>query len=218
MTRPLVKRRVVLVDDHNLIRRGLAALLVQRGGFEVVDEAQDGVEALARIGKTPCDLMIVDLAMPRIGGIDLITEIRRQNRRVRILVLSMYDDAQFVARAMKAGADGFLLKQGLEYELFRAIDAVFDGEEFISDSIDVDAVREFTIDDCELTAREKEVLSLIAEGKTNNDIAECLAISPHTVTRHRANLMRKLDAHNGVELINIANHRGLIMLPRSSEL
>ncbi len=211
------KKKVMLVDDHNLVRAGMAALLHQHGAFEIVAEATNGVEALEKVKSVACDLLIVDLAMPRLGGIEIITEIRRKNKRIRILVLSMYDDAQFVARAMKAGANGFLLKDALDEDLFRAIDSVFDGAEFISDLIDKDALREFTFDDCELTTREKEVLHLIAEGKTNSDIAEVLVISPHTVTRHRANLMKKLNVHNRVELVSVANSRGLIIMNKAGE-
>jgi DNA-binding NarL/FixJ family response regulator len=212
------KKRVILVDDHNLVRRGLAALINQHGQFQVVAEATDGMEALEKIQHIPCDLLIVDLAMPRLGGIDLIAQFRRRNRNTHVLVLSMYDDAQFVARAMKAGANGFLLKHALDEDLFQAIDAVFRGEDFISPLIDQDSLREFTFDDGDLTSREKEVLHLIAEGKTNSEIAQVLSISPHTVTRHRANLMKKLNVHNRVELVSVANQRGLIMMPKAGEL
>lgn len=212
------KIRVILVDDHNLVRSGLAALLKQDGRFEVVDEATNGVEGIEKINATPSDLLIVDLAMPRLGGIELITEIRRTNHQLRILVLSMYDDAQFVARAMKAGANGYLLKHALDEDLFHAIDAVFDGEDFVSKLIDRNALSEFTFEDTDLTTREREVLHLIAEGMTNGEVANVLSISPHTVTRHRANLMKKLNVHNRVELVNVANRRGLIVLPKSREL
>jgi DNA-binding NarL/FixJ family response regulator len=212
------KKRVILVDDHNLVRSGLAALLGQDGRFEVVDEATNGVQAIEKVKSVPCDLLIVDLAMPRLGGMEVISEVRRRHRQVRILVLSMYDDAQFVARAIKAGANGYLLKHALDEDLFEAIQAVFRGETFISELIDKDALREFSFDDSDLTSREREVLHLIAEGKTNGDIAEVLSISPHTVTRHRANLMKKLNVHNRVELVNVASSRGLIILPRAGEL
>ena len=211
-------KRVMLVDDHNLVRSGLAALLNQTGQFSIVAEATNGVEALEKLAITGCELLIVDLAMPRLGGIEVITEIRKKNKTVKILVLSMYDDAQFVARAMKAGANGFLLKHALDEDLFEAIEAVFNGDEFISKLIDKDALREFTFDDSDLTAREREVLHLIAEGKTNADIAAVLSISPHTVTRHRANLMKKLNVHNRVELVSVANSRGLIIMPKAGEL
>jgi DNA-binding NarL/FixJ family response regulator len=209
--------RVILVDDHNLVRSGLAALLRRDGRFDVVGEATDGIEALKKIQEIKCDLLIIDLAMPRLGGIAVIEEIRRHNKGIRILVLSMYDDAQFVARAIKNGANGYLLKHAMDGELFDAIEQVLAGDEFISDSVDAEALVEFTFDDYELTTREKEVLQLIAEGMTNPEIADALFISPHTVTRHRANLMKKLNVHNRVELVKVANSRGLIMIPRVGE-
>jgi DNA-binding NarL/FixJ family response regulator len=207
-------KRVILVDDHNLVRSGLAALLKQNGGLEVVDEATNGLKAIEKVQSTPCDLLIVDLAMPRMGGIEVVTEVRRSNKCVKILVLSMYDDAQFVARAMKAGANGYLLKHAMDGDLFEAIDAVFAGECFVSQSIDQEALREFTFEDTDLTSREMEVLHLIAEGMTNGEVARVLSISPHTVTRHRANLMKKLNVHNRVELVNVANRRGLITMKK----
>lgn len=212
------KIRVILADDHNLVRSGMAALLRQHGGFEVVAEATDGVSALEEIRKHEFDLLIVDLAMPRLGGMTVIEELRRSKKAIKILVLSMYDDAQFVARAMKAGANGYLLKQALDEDLFQAIDQVLGGNRFISDSIDQAAFTEFTFDDAELTSREKEVLQLIGEGMTNGQIAETLFISPHTVTRHRANLMQKLNVHNRVELVKVASSRGLILIPKSGDL
>ena len=210
--------RVVLVDDHNLVRSGMAALLKQHGGFEVVAEATDGVSALEKVRSVTFDLLIIDLAMTRLGGIAVIEELRRHNMKSKILVLSMYDDAQFVARAMKKGANGYLLKHAMDEELFQAIEDVMGGGSFISDSIDRDALTEFTFDDADLTAREKEVLQLICEGMTNSAVAETLFISPHTVTRHRANLMRKLNVHNRVDLVRVASSRGLILIPKSGEL
>jgi DNA-binding NarL/FixJ family response regulator len=212
------KTRVVLADDHNLVRSGMAALLNQHGRFEVVAEAKDGVSALEKMRAVDFDLLIIDLAMPRLGGIAVIEELRQHNRNTKILVLSMYDDAQFVARAMKKGANGYLLKHAMDEELFQAIEDVMAGNRFISGSIDRVALTEFTFDDAELTAREKEVLQLICEGMTNAAVSETLFISPHTVTRHRANLMKKLNVHNRVELVKVASSRGLILIPKSGEL
>ncbi len=209
------KIRTLLADDHKLVRSGLAALLGQTGRFDIVAEANNGLEAIEKLGRFACDLILMDLAMATLGGIEAIGRIRETNKKVSILVLSMYDDAQFVARAIKAGANGYLLKHAMDEELFQAIDAVLDGQQFISDAIDADALREFSFDDGELTAREIEVLHLIAEGLTNSEIADALIISPHTVTRHRANVMKKLGVHNRVELINVASGRGLITLRRA---
>lgn len=206
---------MILADDHNLVRSGLAAILTQDGRFQVVAEATNGIEAIEKLNTIPCDLAIVDLAMPRLGGIEMIQSLRSNQSRIRILVLSMYDEAQFVSRAMKAGANGYILKHAMDEELFRAIDTVLSGAQFISELIDVAALNEFNLDDSELTLREVEVLRLIADGLTNPQIAETLNISPNTVTRHRANLMHKLNVHNRVELINAAYHHGFIAISKS---
>jgi two-component system, NarL family, nitrate/nitrite response regulator NarL len=205
-------RRVILADDHNLVRSGLAAILTQDGRFEVVAEATNGLEAIDKIAAHPCDLVIVDLAMPRLGGIEMIQTLRANQSRIKILVLSMYDEAQFVVRALKAGANGYILKHAMDEELFRAIDTILNGAIFVSELIDAAALNEFTLFDSELTQREIEVLRLIADGMTNPQIAELLHISPNTVTRHRANLMHKLNVHNRVELINAAYHHGFIAI------
>ena len=209
------KRRVILADDHNLVRSGLAAILTQDGRFEVVAEATNGMEAIDKIASTPCDLAIVDLAMPRLGGIEMIQALRTSHPSVKTLVLSMYDEAQFVVRALKAGANGYILKHAMDEELFRAIDSVLEGKTFVSELIDAAALKEFTLADSELTLREIEVLRLIADGMTNPQIADLLHISPNTVTRHRANLMHKLNVHNRVELINAAHHHGFIVISKS---
>lgn len=211
-----IKIRTLLADDHKLVRSGLAALLTQTGRFDVVAEANNGLEAIDLLHQTSCDLVLMDLAMAQLGGIEAIGRIRETNKKVKILVVSMYDDAQFVARAIKAGANGYLLKHAMDEDLFNAVDAVFEGETFISEAIDQDALREFAFDDGELTSREIEVLHLIADGLTNSEIADALFISPHTVTRHRANVMKKLCAHNRVELMNIASGRGLITLRKAT--
>lgn len=207
-----MKLRIILADDHNLVRSGLAAILNQDGRFEVVAEATNGYEAVEKVEMARCDLLIADLAMPRLGGIEMIQMLRTAKVSIKILVLSMYDDTQFVVRAMNAGANGYLLKHAMDDELFRAIEAVMDGETFVSELIDPQALREFSLDENDLTQRELEVLKLISEGLTNPEIAELLVISPNTATRHRANLMRKLNVHNRVELINTAFSRGLITI------
>ena len=210
--------RVILADDHNVVRSGMAALLSQHGRFQVVAQATDGEEALARASEVEADVMLIDLAMPRLGGLEVIQRLRKRNACLRLLVLSMYDDAQFIARALKSGANGYLLKQAMDEELFDALERVLAGEQYVSDAIDMAAVREFTLDDdIQLTDREREVLQLIGEGLTTADLAETLFISPHTATRHRANLMKKLNVHNRVDLIRAAVQRGLIVLPQPGD-
>jgi DNA-binding NarL/FixJ family response regulator len=211
---PSRTKRVILADDHSLVRSGLAALLKQTGRFEIVGEARDGVETIEIAARVECDLLIIDLAMPRLGGIETIQRVREKHKCMRILVLSMYDDAQFVARALREGANGYLLKNAVDDDLFHAIDHVLHGDLFVSEGIDQHSLLEFTHDDSELTSRELEVLHLIADGMTNSEIADALLISPHTANRHRANLMKKLDVHNRVELVNAANSRGLVPVPK----
>ena len=211
------KPRILLADDHNVVRQGMAALLVQSGRYEVAGQATDGEEAL-RLGlgqAGQAHLMVLDLAMPKLNGLEVVAQLRKHRVRIPLLVLSMYDDVQFVARALKLGANGYLLKHAMDDELFAAIDAVLQGDRYISRSIDSHLVWQFTLDDVELTQRERQVLQLIAEGLTTADLARRLHISPHTATRHRANLMRKLNVHNRVELIRVGVQRGLIVLPSS---
>lgn len=206
--------RVLLVDDHNLVRRGLAALLSSDGRFTVVAEAADGHEALAALQAHRVDLVILDLSMPRMGGLELVRRIGRGTPPVRLLVLSMYDDEQFVAQALRWGARGYLLKHAMDDELFRALEAVMKGERYVSQSIDLSRSEGLALTSTELTAREREVLQLIVDGLTTQAIADRLSISVHTATRHRANLMQKLDAHNQVELLRKASSLGLIQLPK----
>lgn len=209
--------RVLLVDDHNLVRRGLASLLMSDGRFTVVAEAADGHEALAALDHNPIDIVILDLCMPRMSGLELIRRIGRATPPVRLLVLSMYDDEQFVAQALRWGARGYLLKHAMDDELFRALETVLKGGRYVSQAIDLSRSEGLALTSTELTAREREVLQLIVDGLTTQAIADHLAISVHTATRHRANLMQKLDAHNQVELLRKASQLGLILLPKQIE-
>lgn len=206
--------RVILVDDHTIVRRGLAALLRSDGKFEIVAEAGDGEEALQRAKETEADLMILDLSMPRMNGLETIRRLTRQSPRLGVLVLSMYDDEQFVGQALRDGARGYILKHAMDEELFSALDAVLRGEQYVSSQIDMDKVDEQCACETELTDREREVLQLIVDGLTTQQVADQLSISPHTATRHRANLMQKLGVHNQAELIRCAAQQGLVILPK----
>lgn len=207
---------VVLVDDHALVRRGLAALLTSDGRFRVVAEAGDGEHALEVVLETRPDLVLLDLSMPRLDGLEVLRRLRKAGVRAPVLVLSMFDDEHFVAQALADGAQGYLLKHAMDDELFSALEALVRGERYVSDAIDLAKVEAHQMQRSELTAREHEVLHLIAAGHTTQEVAEMLNISPHTATRHRANLMQKLDAHNQVELVRTAVARGLLIMPRSS--
>jgi DNA-binding NarL/FixJ family response regulator len=205
-------RRILLVDDHALVRRGLASLLATEGRYEVVGEAGSGERAVEVVQALEPDVVLLDLSLPGIDGLETLRRLRRLPARPRILILSMHDEAHIVAQALADGADGYLLKDSMDDELFQAIEAVLRGQRFVAGAIDRSRVAESQVRPSTLTAREHEVLQLIARGLTTQEVAERLSISPHTATRHRANLMQKLDAHNQVELVRAAAARGLIVL------
>lgn len=207
---------VILVDDHALVRRGLAALLAQSKRYRVVAEGTDGEEAIDLAGRVSADVMILDLAMPRLNGLEVVTRLADRPDRLRLLVVSMHDDEAFVARALRDGADGYLRKQALDDVLFRALDAVLAGEVYVCPAIDRERIAAVAPAETDVTDREREVLQLIADGLTTAELADRLFISPHTATRHRANLMRKLNVHNPAELLRAATSRGLIILPRGA--
>lgn len=206
--------RVFLADDHNVVRKGLASLLESDPHIKVVGQGSTGEEVLDALDKLEFDVLLIDLQMPRMNGLETIRRIGKRSKP-KILVLSMYDDAQFVSQAFEYGARGYLLKDAFDDLLFAAIEAISRGERYVCPSIDMTRVRALQSDRLELTSREREVLQLIADGSTTQALAETLGISPHTATRHRANLMQKLDAHNQVELLRNASRKGLILLPQS---
>lgn len=211
----MVEYRVMLVDDHALVRRGLAALLRTDGRFRVVGESGSGSEALEQIGELRPDIVLLDMAMPGMDGLETLRRLALRPTRPRVLVISMYDEVHFVSQALLEGADGYLLKGSMDNELFLAIETVMRGQRYVASSLDRARVHEATQRPATLTSREHEVLQLIAEGYTTGEVAERLSISPHTATRHRANLMQKLNVHNQVELVRVAAERGLILIPRS---
>jgi DNA-binding NarL/FixJ family response regulator len=211
-----ITHSILLVDDHALVRRGLAALLHTDGRFRVVAEAGNGEQAILLAAQERPDLVILDMSMPRMDGLETLRRLRALPSRPRILMLSMYDEAHFVAQAMNDGADGYLLKDAMDDELFHALEAILRGQRYVASSIDRARVHEAATHPSQLTTREREVLQLIASGQTTQQLAEQLSISPHTATRHRANLMQKLGVHNQVELLRVASQRGLILLPRTN--
>ncbi len=212
--------RVLLVDDHALVRRGVAALLHMDGRYEVIGEADNGEEALCQLSDQfatePPDLILLDLAMPRLDGLETMRRIHKQWPRLSVVVLSMHNDEQFVAQTLRSGARGYLLKHAMDDELFEALSVVLKGERYVTPAIDMARVKAQEIkaqdhDKTELTTREREVLQLIADGHTTQAVADILNVSPHTVTRHRANLMEKLHVHNQMELLRAAMSRGLVV-------
>lgn len=200
--------RLVLVEDHHLMRQGLAALLSGRGEVQIVGEAANGLEALALVEKLRPQLVLMDLSMPTLNGLDATRQIKQRYPGIAVLVLSMYNDPMFVARALHAGASGYILKESMLEELTLAIHAVIEGGVFLSPLVAAPIVQEYLrsapagLDPyAQLTAREREVLQLLAEGHSTPQIAKMLTVSLPTVRSHQANLKRKLGFKNRAELV-----------------
>ncbi|MCA0375250.1 MAG: response regulator transcription factor [Gemmatimonadetes bacterium] len=204
--------RLVLVDDHALVRRGLAMLLRIDARYEVVAEARSGEDALEVIAREHPDLVLLDLNLPGIDGLETLRRLRAQGRTCRVLIVSMHDEHHLVGEALRNGADGYLLKDSMDEELFHAIEVLLRGQRYLAKAIDRSRVVTAANKGNAPTAREYEVLQLIAAGLTTGEVAVRLRISPHTATRHRANLMHKLEAHNQVELLRNASRRGFLVL------
>ena len=211
--------RILLADDHNVMRRGLRLLLESQDGFSVVAEAADGRQAVEQAVATKPDVVVLDIAMPHLSGTEAAQRIIEELPSTAIVILSMHSDEGYVLRALKAGAKGYLLKDSAEGDLIEAIKAVGQGKAFFSPEVSrmlvEDYVREIkargTQDSYELlTAREREVLHLLAEGKSNKEIAGLLNLSPYTVETHRRNLQEKLNLHSLAELILYAVRKDLI--------
>jgi two-component system response regulator NreC len=211
--------RILLADDHNVMRRGLRLLLERQPGFTVVAEAADGRQALEQAEATNPDVVVLDIAMPNLSGIEAAQRISAVLPQAAIVVLSMHSDEGYVLRALKAGIKGYLLKDSAETDLIDAIKAVHGGKAFFSPEISrmlvEDYMREIQTRRAEdsyelLTAREREILQLLAEGKSNKDIAGLLNLSLYTVETHRRNLQEKLNLHSFPELVLYAVRKGVI--------
>jgi len=217
LTTPL-KTRVLLADDHALVRSGLRMVLDRQPDIEVVAEAGDGAEAVKLALSEDIDLAILDVAMPRLTGLQAAAELRSQRPNLRVLILSMHDNEQYFFEALKAGASGYVLKSAAERDLVEACRASMRGEPFLYPAAVTALVRDY-LDRARrgeaapkdpLTPRELEVVKLIAEGHTTEEIAELLVISKKTVERHRANILEKLEMRNRVELTRYAIRHGLV--------
>jgi two-component system, NarL family, response regulator NreC len=211
--------RILLADDHNVMRTGLRVLLERQPGFKVVAEAANGKEAVEQAEASKPDIVVLDIAMPHLSGIEAAQRISSMIPPIAIIVLSMHSDEGYVLRAFKAGAKGYLLKDSAENDLIEAIKAVSEGKAFFSPEISrilvEDYVREMSKRGAEdsyelLSAREREILQLLAEGKSNKDIAGLLNLSHYTVETHRRNLQDKLNLHSFPELILYAVRKGII--------
>jgi DNA-binding NarL/FixJ family response regulator len=217
MTTPL-KTRVLLADDHAVVRSGLRAVLDAQPDIEVVAEAADGAEAVDEALNPSVNLAILDVSMPRMTGLQAAAELHRRRPDLRILILSMHDNEQYFFEALKAGASGYVLKTAANRDLVEAVRASMRGEPFLYPAAVTALIRDYlerarsgeaTPTD-PLTPRELEVTKLIAEGHTTDEIATTLVISKKTVERHRANTLEKLGMHNRVELTRYAIRRGLV--------
>jgi DNA-binding NarL/FixJ family response regulator len=211
--------RIVIAEDHTILREGLRALLASDPEFDVVGDAEDGLGAIQSVKSLSPDVVIMDLSMPKMNGVGAIKEIKRIAPDTKIVVLTVHRNEEYILASFQAGSDGYVLKYGGHEELVAAIRAVLKGQRYLSPAVSA-VVLEAYLEGQKglsgrspfrtLTARETDVLKLIAEGYKNKQIADLLGISVKTVERHRANLMKKLDLHSGAALAAFALGKGLI--------
>lgn len=213
------KKRIVIVEDHTIVRQGLESLLGNCDDLEVVGTAEDGLKAIRCVNEQEPDLVLLDLNMPRMDGISVVTEVTRNNPDIKILALTMHKDEDYILSAFKAGAHGYCVKSSSQDELLRAIRTVLAGKIYVSPDIsgrvlegylsDRMRIREKSSFDT-LTQREKEILKMVGEGYQNKEIADYLCISVKTVEKHRANIMDKLNLHTASALTAYAIEKGLV--------
>jgi two-component system, NarL family, response regulator NreC len=211
--------RIVLADDHTVVRKGLRLLLESQSEFKVIGDAANGREAVAMAEENKPDVMVMDVAMPILNGIEAARQICASQPAIAIVFLSMHSDEGYVLKALKVGARAYLLKDSAEYDLINAVKAVSEGKAFFSPAISkmlaedyVRQIEEHRVDDTYdlLTTREREVLQLLAEGRSNKEVANILQLSLHTVETHRSNILQKLNLHTGAELILYAIRKGVV--------
>lgn len=214
------KQRIFIVEDHTLLRAGLRALLLQDPDLEIVGEADNGRDAIRAIGSLAPDLVLMDISMPGMNGIEAMMDIKRRNPDTRVLVLTIHKTDEYIHESLRAGADGYILKDATHDELRVAIRSVLNGKTYLSPDISGKVIHGYlgtgktdnaasTWDT--LTHREREVLKLVAEGHPNKFIADYLCLSIKTVEKHRSNLMKKLDLHNASTLTSYAIEKGLVV-------
>ena len=211
------KIRVIIADDHAILREGVRALLAAADDIEVVGQAADGQAAIEAVQKLDPDVLLMDIAMPGLGGLEAALELRKQGARAKVLILSQYEDREYVRRLLRAGVSGYVLKKSAGSELAGAIRAVHRGglvldPEVARTAMDQGATEPGGAPDPyeKLTDREKQVLKLVAEGKSNKEVAELLGISVKTAMSHREHVMEKLQLHNRTELVRYALRVGVI--------
>ena len=215
------KIKVLIADDHTLVRQGIRSLLALVADIEIVGEAADGREAVEKVRQLGPDIVLMDLAMPKMGGLEATRRIRREFPATKVLAVTQYDDSEYVIPVIEAGARGFVTKMASPLELASAIQAVYRGESFLSPTAAAALVEECQLktgtegekDSYQLlTDRERETLKLIAEGHTAREIAEVLVVSPKTIEWYKANLMSKLNLHNTADLIKYAIRKRVVTL------
>ena len=211
--------RIILADDHTILRQGLRRILSAEEEFEVIAEASSGIEAVQISAQQQPDVVIMDIAMKELNGIEATSQLLRASPNTAVLILSMYSDEPYVIKATKAGARGYLLKDSVEGELLQAVRVVHSGQSFFSPLIAKILLegyaRELNGREIEdryelLTSRERQIYQLLAEGRSNKEIAHMLTLSVHTVETHRIRVMEKMDVHSAAELVLSAVRRGLV--------
>ena len=211
--------RIIIAEDHTILREGLRALLSSNPNLEIVDEARDGQEAIRAVEKHRPDLVLIDLSMPRMNGLEALTEIKKQHPETKVVVLTVHKTEEYVLAALERGANGYVLKDADHAELRLALEQVLAGKRYLSPGISQQVIEGYLDGRKQpkagsawesLTDREREVLKLIAEGYKNKEIAAFLFISLKTVEKHRTNLMNKLDLHNTAALTSLAIEKGLV--------
>jgi DNA-binding NarL/FixJ family response regulator len=216
------KIKVIIAEDHTIVRKGLCALLQGEPDIEVIGEAENGREAIKIVETLLPDVVLMDIAMPGLNGLDTTRQLKKRFPKLKILILTMHDNEEYIFETLRAGASGYLIKRSAPNELISAIHSVYRDESFLSPAISKKVIEGFVqsggqavIEDedyMKLTVREREVLQLIAEGNTNREIARLLHISIKTVESHKAHIMEKLDIRNIAELTQYAIRKGLISL------
>lgn len=215
------KQRIFIVEDHTLLRAGLRALLAEDPDLEIVGDADNGRDAVRAIATLSPDLVLMDLTMPGMSGIEAMVDIKRRNPATRVLVLTIHKTDEYIHESLRAGADGYILKDATHDELRVAIRSVLNGKTYLSPDISDKVIHGYLGSGKEasvasawdtLTHREREVLKLVAEGRSNKYIADYLCLSIKTIEKHRSNLMKKLDLHNASTLTSYAIEKGLVVI------
>jgi DNA-binding NarL/FixJ family response regulator len=211
--------RILIADDHGILRKGLRLQLEQHPGLEVVGEACDGRDAVRQAAELRPDLVIMDIGMPNLNGVEATAQIVRQNPSIGVIILSVHSDEEYLLRALTAGARGYLLKESADVDLLRAVHSVAQNKSFFSPAVAKLLLDDFVLqlkqrglrDSYDLlTEREKEVFQLLAEGKSAKEIASVLNLSPYTVETHRTHILQKLDLHSSVDLVLYAVRKKII--------